>query len=118
MYRLEFTLDGLPKMTNRGVGKHFRVYMNHRDAWAHKVIFATVGKLPPKPLQKAKLTLVRCSSTEPDFDGLVSSFKAILDALKGRAIADDRPSCIGSPTFLWEKAKRGRGMVKVIVEEA
>ncbi len=104
-------------MQNRTKGQHFRVYMQHRDEWKAKVNASIAGKLPQEPLKRASLTLVRYSSIEPDFDGLVSSFKAILDALKGRVIEDDRPSCIGSPICKWEKTAPKQGRVKVIVEE-
>lgn len=117
MYRLEFTLCGLPKTTNRSIGKHFRAYMKERDAWRAGVNAAISGRLPPKPLKRARLTLTRYSSVEPDFDGLVSSFKAVTDALRGRVIDDDRPSCIGSPIFRWERAKPKCGRIGVVVEE-
>ncbi len=117
MYRLEFILFGLPKMANRTRGQHFRVYMKHRDEWAQKVHGSIAGKLPEEPLKRARIELTRFSSIEPDFDGLVSSFKAILDALRGRVILDDRPSCIGSPLCKWEKTAPKQGRIKVIVEE-
>lgn len=73
--------------------------------------------IPPKPLKRAKLTLTRCSSQEPDFDGLVSSFKHIIDGLiLGGIIENDKMSNIGQPTYIWEKAPREKGKVIIEVE--
>lgn len=69
------------------------------------------------PLAKAKLTLTRHSSTEPDYDGLVSSFKPCIDALiMANVIENDRMSNVGKPTYLWELAPRNKGHITIKVE--
>lgn len=70
------------------------------------------------PLERARLTLTRYSSVAPDFDGLVSSFKHIIDGLiDAGVIVGDSMKVIGAPTYLWEKTSPAKGRVKVIVEE-
>lgn len=73
---------------------------------------------PPRPLTKAKLTLIRHSSRCPDYDGLVVSFKPVVDALKKCGIiADDSMSVIGKPTYEWKKIGVREGKIAVIVDE-
>jgi hypothetical protein len=118
-YRVEFILPGLPKMKNlkRTMGHWAQA---HREAskWKRMVKSYLNNKRPAKPLEKAKLTLTRGSSVEPDFDGLVSGFYHVIDGLvEANILVNDKPSNIGSPTYLWEKAAQGKGFVKIIVEE-
>lgn len=52
----------------------------------------------------------------PDYDGLVSGFKHLIDALtEAGIIADDSMNVIGMPTFKWEKAPVGKGNVEIQV---
>lgn len=88
--------------------------------WKQQVIsFVKFNRLgPPKPLPMAKVTLTRCSSSEPDFDGLVGSFKNVLDGLVAAlVIEDDKMSNIGAPDYRWEKASPGGGKIRIVVEE-
>lgn len=69
-------------------------------------------------MAKAKLTLTRYSSKEPDFDGLCSSFKNVIDGLvEAGVIIDDKMSVIGQPTYAWVKCPPKKGKIKVVVEE-
>lgn len=115
-YRLEFTLQGLPKLANGSYG-HWRVRAAAAKAWKQRSFATAWPDRPPQPLKKAKVTLIRHSSSEPDFDGLVSSFKNVLDGLKqARVIEDDRGSVIGQPSYQWAKSAPKKGFVTVIVE--
>lgn len=119
-YRIEFLLEGLPKSTNslRRAGHWSQMY-KHSSDWKKKVWLKVVqhGK-PKKPLTRARVTLTRYSSTCPDYEGLVSTFKTILDGLiDSQVIIDDNMSVIGAPDYKWEKAKPGKGMIGVAVEE-
>lgn len=76
------------------------------------------GGRPKTPLKKAKLTLIRYSSTEPDADGLISGFKHVVDGLiVAGVIENDRMGNIGIPDYRWERAPRNQGKIKVVVEE-
>jgi hypothetical protein len=79
---------------------------------------AVLNKKPQSPLHAAVLTLTRCSSQEPDFDGLVSGFKSVVDGLvESGILKTDKVGCISQPKYLWEKAPAGKGKIKVRVEE-
>ncbi len=70
-----------------------------------------------EPLKKAHLTLTRHSSIRPDSDGLVSSFKHVIDGLVDtKIIVDDDYKTIGMPTYLWEKAPAKKGYITIKVE--
>lgn len=80
-----------------------------------KMLF--VHELPKAPLEKAEIRLTRFSSSPPDFDGLVQSFKVVLDALKKlKVIKDDRMDVIGVPTYKWERVKPKQGYITIYVE--
>jgi Holliday junction resolvase RusA-like endonuclease len=118
-YRLSFTLDGLPRMTNpSGRGTHWRTIAGERRKWKTAVWAAAQGKLPRQPLVTFTLHLTRFSSVAPDYDGLVSGFKAIVDGLReARVIADDKIVNTGPWRCQWIKCKRDEGRVSVTVED-
>lgn len=117
-YTLEFEIMELPKRINTQQGKGWIVNYAHAKKWQGLVAAATLGKRPAKPLERARLTLIRYSSAPPDFDGLVSGFKHVIDALRRlRVLQDDSMKHIGRPDYLWEKALPKKGKIKVRVEE-
>lgn len=131
MFRLEFTIEGLPKTTNGNARRHWRALHNEAKTWKKHVLDAEkktswhtkASDDPPKalinpcPLDKAKLTLTRFSSSEPDWDGLVSSFKHVIDGLvEAGVIVDDKMSVIGQPQYFWVKCAPKKGRIKVEVE--
>lgn len=121
LYRLHLVLEGLPQRINEAPGASW--HSRHREAqrWHKRVL----GKLitsrqnpPPFPLVRAELKLIRYSSRAPDYDGLVHSFKPIVDALrKCLVIADDNMSVIGKPDYRWEKIGPKLGRVEIVVRE-
>lgn len=115
-YTLAFELLGLPPTLNsRG---HWRVKAKLTKRWRLMAALTAKASRPAAPLSKARVTLTRFSSNEPDFDNLAGSFKPILDGLKSAGIIlDDKRSVIGRPTYNWEHAPRGSGKVRVEVEE-
>lgn len=118
-YLLEFELKGLTRMTN-ALNVHWRVRHSHTTRWKNLTIMAAREKgVPEEPLTKATLTLTRFSAKEPDFDGLVSSFKAVVDGLRDAGvILDDKPSVVGNPSYAWVYAKPNHGKIKIKVESA
>ena len=116
-YSIEFEIMGLPKLPNQLLGRHWRSRAGHASQWKDKVFMAIGRKRPDEALPVARLTMTRFSSSSPDFDGLVGSFKSIVVALvKLGILVNDKPSNIGCPTYLWEKTKQGAGKIKVKVE--
>lgn len=122
MYRLEFELNALPKMTNPSGSRstHWRFVKLEKDKWKMMVKIALrAHNLPATPLSKAKLTLTRFSSVSPDPDGLVSGFKTIIDSLVHCGVLEnDKFTNIGMPQYLWVKAKPKEGKVRIVVEAA
>ena len=117
-YRLTFTIPELPLPVNRQTSMHWAQKGKYVKHWHTLVGAAVAGKKPPKPLDRARLTFIRYSSTEPDFDGLVSSFKCVCDGLiKAGVIVDDKPSNIGRSVYDWQKAPPKHGKIFVGVEE-
>lgn len=122
MFKIEFEIKGLPKMTN---SLHVHWTKKHKESklWKGLVQNAVLfgqerAALEFLPLTKAKLTLTRCSAVEPDYDGLVSSFKHVIDGLKeAGVIKDDKASNIGQSKYAWEFAKQREGKIRVMVEE-
>jgi hypothetical protein len=116
-YVLEFEIKGLTKMSNSLLRGHWKVKHAHAQMWKRAVWRESWHLRPPQPLLKAKLTLTRVSSAEPDFDGLVSSFKPIIDGLVEHGILEnDKSANIGQPEYKWEKGKRQYGRMRVRVE--
>ena len=116
---LNVTIPGLPPMnTADGLNRWRRHTL--KKLWEGKVagaVLMELGRWPSKPLDRAAVTITRCSSSEPDFDGLVQGGKFLLDGLvKAGVIADDKPSVIGQPVFRWEKAPPKQGCVRIVVE--
>jgi hypothetical protein len=88
-----------------------------RKKWKALVAKQLLFLTPESPFKTAKLTLIRHSSSEPDFDGLVSSFKSSIDSLvECGVIENDKPSNIGQQTYLWRKAPPKKGFIEIIVD--
>lgn len=118
-YRVEFTLNGLPATTNSMGRAHWAVKAKEANNWKTQVCWKIKEHGGPlKPLEVARLTLTRFSSNEPDPDGLVSSFKHVIDGLvEACVLKNDKISNIGMPDYRWVKCRRGQGSIQVIVEE-
>lgn len=117
-YVLEFEISGLPRLPNQLLRGHWKARHGHTKLWKRKVWRECWHKRPDKPLEKAKVTITRISTKEPDFDGLAGAGKCLLDGLvEARILSDDKSQVVGQPTYLWEKGKRGEGKVRIKVEE-
>lgn len=120
-YRLEITLTGLPKRINQFHGSSWQVKYAESRKWQLRLyakMLITKQHSPPEPLNKANVTLIRHSSRCPDYDGLVSSFKRVIDALKKlNVIKDDNMNVIGKPEYQWVQSNPKHGFITVIVEE-
>jgi Holliday junction resolvase RusA-like endonuclease len=117
-YRLSIFLDFLPDIQlNNSHGHWATKYQKIRKTKA-TVGFSVFEHRPPKPLETARLTLVRHSTREPDFDNMVASFKPVIDALtEYQIIVNDRPDNIGQPSYNWVKCARVNQGISILVEE-
>lgn len=116
-YRLHLEFPILAKTLNEILYKNRWYVKREKDMWGELLGSMLIGKLPPAPLGKAKITLIRHSSRQCDYDNLVFSGKFIVDFLKGRVIVDDNMQAIGIPTYLWKKGKAKHGKTELIVTE-
>lgn len=116
MYEHSFEIHELPKMSNGSHGSWMQEH-RRRKKWHRMVGQWLMGRTPPRPIQRARVVFTRCSSVEPDYDGLVHGFKPIRDALvKWGVLEDDRPRNLEG-VYLWEKALRKQGKVRVEIRE-
>jgi len=113
-------LPGLPPTTNVRNGKSWRATWANSKKWKKTIrewIYLNDTQ-PEVPLEKAKITCIRHSSGDPDFDGLVGSYKNCIDALvECGIIANDKPKNIGQPTYVAMKAPPSKGRIEIIIEE-
>jgi Holliday junction resolvase RusA-like endonuclease len=114
-YVLEIIVPGLPRTPN--AREHYMAKAKHVAAWRSKVFAKAWPHKPPEPLAQARITFTRVSSSEPDYDNLVASFKACMDGLRqAKVIVDDKRANVGRPEYLWEKCAPKKGHVRVKVE--
>ena len=101
-------------MTN-GQNVHWRVRFAQTRKWKDMVHrYFKLNPKPAQPLISAALTLTRHSSNEPDFDGLVSGFKHVIDGLvECGVLVNDKTSTIGQPTYRWMRAAPKKGRVEI-----
>jgi Holliday junction resolvase RusA-like endonuclease len=116
-YRLHFTIMGLPKTTNAGGRSHWAVKVKESKSWKRSVYLASSSQLPQDPLSRARVYLTRHSSGKIDYDGLVSSFKHVLDGLVDAGVLKDDSMRVVDMFYLKKPAKPGQGKIEVYVEE-
>lgn len=117
-YRLQFWLEGLPETVNQIYAMKLRERMRRKKYWKTLVWQLVGGNRPLAPLTRAEIRIVRHSASEPDYDGLVSSGKHVMDSLVlCKVILDDKPSVIGVPKYEWVKAAPKKGRVFVSITE-
>lgn len=93
---------------------HWAVKAKHNAAWKKNVGLRILVNKPSIPFKQANMVCIRYSSTEPDFDGLVMSFKPVIDAFVSYGfLRDDKPSNL-NVTYRWEKCAPKRGCIRVI----
>jgi len=81
MYSLSLKLDTVPKSLNKAL--RYSRYGNNRvnKQWDFEIGILVMNQLPPKPLEKARIRIVRHYWRTLDYDGLVGSMKPVVDAL-------------------------------------
>ena len=117
-YSLYFWVPMLPKIHTNGAHGHWSKKYRAVSALKGRVHYLIMEHVPPKALDKAKVTLIRYGSVEPDFDNLVASFKPVIDGLVlAGVLANDKQANIGQPDYQFVKGKRAEGAFSVKVEE-
>ncbi len=115
-YELKIKLMGLPKTQNALNTMHWAKKSAHAKKWKRDVKLQCWSHLPPQPLRHASLKLIRASSRQPDYDGMVGSFKCLIDGLvEAKVLANDNPDVVGRPHYEWRRvaAKEGHVLIEV-----
>jgi hypothetical protein len=116
MYKLCVRINDLPKTRNALSDKRWTRYKESKKWHALVKLSIPPHNKPDAPLEKAKLHFIRCSSKMPDYDGLVSSFKYVLDALvQHKILVDDNLNVCKQPRYEWIKGKRNQGYIEIRV---
>lgn len=117
--RIEFSIPLLPLLPNRLLGAHWWVRSSHAKKWRQLVWLQTMYQncRPEHPFSKAEITFTRCSPYQCDYDGLVGSFKPVLDALvKCELLEDDSPQHVNC-SYLWEKTPRAKQGIRILIRD-
>lgn len=113
--KFSIRIDGLPRMANGSYGGWQR-NAAEKKKWKTKAARELTGLAPGVPFERIRVTFTRCSSVEPDFDGLVHGFKPVRDALvKFGFVVDDKNRNLEA-TYLWMHAPQGQGHIKLDIE--
>lgn len=97
----------LPLSLNKALRAHYHKFNRQNALFRILVAVETIGKLPPSPLKKARIRLVRHAHRTLDYDGLVGSMKPVVDALVKLKILEDDSWAVTGP---WEVTQVFRPM--------
>jgi len=116
-YVLSFSVGYLPAMNTSATRRHWSHAHREVKRWRAIVAAQTAGKRPTRPLERARVTMIRLSARAPDHENLAMSFKAALDSLVHCGVlVNDGPAHV-ERIYRWDRAAPGRGCVGIKVEE-
>lgn len=119
MYRVKLSIHSLPDSLNKGLRTNRFKYNSKNKKWDFLILGIIRNKLPPQPLEKAHISIVRHFYRTLDFDGLVGSMKPVVDALVSAGlIKDDSWNCVGPWTIDQKFRPKSEGpLLEIFVEE-
>lgn len=118
MYSLEFILPGTPKAPNKLLGHSFWTKHKNSEQWRVAVGLTVLRRGPEKPLERVKIELERRAPRTLDYDGLVASFKPVVDGLVEHQILKNDTWPITGPWSVNQVyAPRGKEHIWVRVTE-
>lgn len=119
MYKLDVEIGGLPPTQNAQLKKGaFWNTQNQKKRWLKLIHLMTLTNRPKTPLKKAQIELTRFSSSMPDYDGLVASFKIVIDCLvKLNILEDDSMNHLPNPVYKWDRAHPRLGKIRIVLTE-
>lgn len=88
-YELRIELTELPQSLNKKLRKHWTKNHRENNLWDTLIYQKVFRQLPPSPLKKAKLRIVKHFWRTMDFDGFVGSLKPVVDALVTAGVIED-----------------------------
>lgn len=118
-YKLDLTLHALPDSLNKGLRTHRFKYNAKNKRWDLLIWGMTQGRRPEKPLQKARISIVRHFWRTLDYDGLVGSMKPVIDALVSAGVLVDDNWNVTGPWIVDQqfRSKKEGPLLVVTVEE-
>lgn len=109
-------IRGAPSLPNRSHG-HWSKIERERKIW-HKLVAESILFKPTLPITQARVTCIRATSRKCDYDGLVYSFKAVIDGLVNCfVLRDDDMFTITERHYAWRKVPEKEKYIQVTVEE-
>lgn len=100
-YWLRVVLPGTPKTPNEIYAQASRfMRADNATLWKQSVFLVCHGKEPQRPLTRAKIQCIRHAPRMMDYDGLVGSFKPVIDGLCTRK--SKKKGYSGKRDVLWE----------------
>lgn len=116
-YEVHVRIDKVPKLVNAQRSHWAEKYRAHKE-WITVIARAFIGKTPPEPLEKASVTIYRCSFKQPDTDNNYGAMKPVLDALiRNGILKGDSPKHIDLYVG-WKPAPRAQAHLEIIIYEA
>lgn len=110
MYQLNLKFPVVPKSLNKELRGHRFARMRSNRSWDLLVASLVRNQLPPAPLTKARLKIVRRFYRTLDYDGLVGSMKPVVDALvTAGVLKDDSWNVLGAWDVTQEFQPKSRG---------
>ena len=88
-YTLKIELNDLPESLNKKLRKHWTKNHKENSLWDTLIYQKVFRQLPPTPLKRAKLRIVKHYWRTMDFDGFVGSLKPVVDALVTAGVIED-----------------------------
>jgi len=88
-YELRIELTELPQSLNKKLRKHWTKNHRENNLWDTLIYQKVFRQLPPTPLKRAKLRIVKHFWRTMDFDGFVGSLKPVVDALVTAGVIED-----------------------------
>ncbi len=119
MYILDVQLHSLPDSLNKGLRGHRMKYFAKNKKWDFLILGMVRNRLPPTPLKRARITIVRHFWRSLDYDGLVGSMKPIVDALVDAGVIVDDSYQVTGPWVVTQefRPKKEGPLLTVRVEE-
>ena len=118
-YELRIELTELPQSLNKKLRKHWTKNHRENNLWDTLIYQKVFRQLPPTPLKRAKLRIVKHFWRTMDFDGFVGSLKPVVDALvTAGVLIDDKWDVVGA----WEvdqvfRAKKDGPLLQIDIIE-
>lgn len=124
MHYLNLAVEHVPEPQNLKNKKHWGRRADEAEEWRMRIMAALrsrkpFAQKPAKPLERVQISITRHSHRMLDFDGMVGSFKPVVDALVKNGVLVDDSWAVTGPWFVDQKfrPKKAGQLLEIIVEE-